>query len=80
MAIIAGNIVIGSETVKQPSQPTGDTKVVTNLAELRSPPVQKGLRTVTDEIPMDQMDTDAKKSQYMLDAYNSTELLSFDEE
>lgn len=80
MAIIAGNIVIGSETVKQPSQPTGDTKVVTNLAELHSPPVQKGLRTVTDEIPMDQMDTDAKKSQYMLDAYNSTELLSFDEE
>lgn len=82
MAIIAGNIIIGSETVAStPSQPvSGEAKVITNLSELRNKPAQKGLRTVSDEVPISQMDTDAKKSQYMLDVYNSTELLSFDEE
>lgn len=52
------------------------TEVDKNLPQ---PVAKKGLRVASKDGPVNHI-TDRKKSQYMLDMYNSTELLSFDEE
>lgn len=60
----------------EPEDINANAEVEKNLPQ---PAVKKGLRVASKDVPVNQT-TDPKKSQYMLDMYNSTELLSFDEE
>ncbi len=84
MAIIAGKIVVGEQTVAE-TPPSPTKKLVKSKDEIRKQALK---RMNTDarlrdprHLTIDDLDDTAanrKVSQYMLDMYDSNELISFD--
>ena len=79
MGIIAGKVVIGDQDQEEELTPP-EPKPIVSMAELRSSiqpePVIEEVVPEIESTP----NAGAKKSQYMLDMFNSEELISFDEE